>query len=132
MRSFQQVLVLLFAFLTFALADEAAQYDATVYLTSTVYRVNTVSLSSSPTASVANETSTISGTVVATIAPVVVPTAVAPSYYPSGNGTSSVHPTGSSASPSPTGTEDFKGAAPHMNVNAVLAVFAAGLTYLAI
>ncbi|PSN75486.1 hypothetical protein BS50DRAFT_582168 [Corynespora cassiicola Philippines] len=117
MRSFQQVLVFLFAFLTFALAQE---YDATVYVTSTVYKVNTITVSGTPTASVANVTSTIPATH-ATVVPVPV--------YPSGNGTAPIA-TGTGANPAPS-TAPFTGAASSINVNsAMVAALAAGLGYL--
>lgn len=121
MRSFQQIVAVLFAFLMCAVAESASAsssvaYDATVYITSTVYRVNTVTMSGSPSGSVANQTSTI---------PAVYPTGASPSYH-AGNGTS-VAPTATSASPSPS---QFTGAASALNANAYLAAFAAGVGYL--
>ncbi|KAF2790080.1 hypothetical protein K505DRAFT_365043 [Melanomma pulvis-pyrius CBS 109.77] len=116
MRSFQQVVVLLFALFAFALAQEPS-YDATVYVTSTVYRVNTVTLSGTPTGSVANSTSTISASVAS----------FAPSYS-AGNGTT-LAPTG--VAPSSTAPA-FTGAASHLNVNAFVAALVAGVGYLAL
>ena len=121
MRSFQQVVVFLFALLACAFAQtESDAYDATVYVTSTVYRINTVTLASSPTGSVANETLTISAT-------------HPPTYSTKGsNGTTVVVPTGTgatSSSPSFTGTP-FIGAASSLNANAFLAALAAGAAYL--
>ncbi|KAF2009531.1 hypothetical protein BU24DRAFT_467895 [Aaosphaeria arxii CBS 175.79] len=127
MRSFQQVLVFLFAAIfAFAYAQDATSYDETVYITSTVYRVNTVTLSTSPTASLVNSTSTISAT-----HPV-------GTGYPShsANGTTAIYPTGGSpsitSSPSPSTPVDFPGAASQLNVNALLAVLAAGVGYMAL
>ena len=118
MRSFQTIVALLFAFVAFALAQSPEpSYDATVYVTSTVYRVNTVTLSGTPTGSIANSTSTISASV-ATINP----------SYGGGNGTTAV-PTGVSPSPS---APAFTGAASHLNVNALVAALAAGVGYLAL
>jgi hypothetical protein len=122
MKSLQQIVVLFFALCAFALAQESIAYDATVYVTSTVYRVNTVTLSAKPTGAVYNSTSTISAT--GASAPVV------PSYYPSSNGTSAVYPTGTIA-PSASAPA-FTGAASHLNVNAIVAVLAAGVGYLAL
>lgn len=119
MRSFQTIVALLFAFVAFALAQSPEpSYDATVYVTSTVYRVNTVTLSGTPTGSVANSTSTISASV-ATIIP----------SYGGGNGTIAV-PTGVTASSS--SAPAFTGAASHLNVNALVAALAAGVGYLAL
>ena len=124
MRSFQQVIAILFALVAFAFAQAQSSdtevYDATVYLTSTIYRVNTVTMSGTPSASVANRTSTIS----ATHAPT----------YPAGisskvNGTSVVQPTGTGAKPS---QPLFTGAASALNVNAYVAALVAGVGYLAL
>lgn len=118
MRSFQQVVVVLFALFAFALAQSPEpSYDATVYVTSTVYRVNTVTLSGTPTGSVANSTSTISASVAS----------FAPSYS-AGNGTT-LAPTGVAPSSS---APAFTGAASHLNVNAFIAAVAAGVGYLAL
>jgi len=121
MRSFQQIVVLLFAALfAFAFAQEdAASYDATVYVTSTVYRVNTVTMSGTPTGTVSVETSTIS-------AYIPEGTGYAPSH--SGNGTS-VAPTGAYPTTTPP---PFEGAASSMGVNGVVAILAAGMAYLAL
>jgi hypothetical protein len=116
MRSFQTIVALLFAFVAFALAQEPS-YDATVYVTSTVYRVNTVTLSGTPTASIANSTSTIAASVASII----------PSYG-GGNGTTAV-PTGVLPS---TSVPAFTGAASHLNVNALAAALVAGVGYLAL
>jgi hypothetical protein len=67
MRSFQQVVLALFALLVCAFAQESEVYDATVYITSTVYRVNTVTMSGSASAPVVNMTSTISAHVPTTL-----------------------------------------------------------------
>lgn len=121
MRSFQQLVVLLFAALfAFAYAQEDASYDATVYVTSTVYRVNTVTMPGTPTGTVSIETSTISASIPAGTG------YGAPSY--SGNGTS-IAPTG--ALPSTT-APPFEGAASSMGVNGVVAILAAGMAYLAL
>jgi hypothetical protein len=122
MRSFQQVVVFLFAIFTCALAQDSLSYDATVYVTSTVYRVNTVTMSGYATASVANSTSTIYSSSSAS--------AYQPSYYPSANGTTAVYPSGTIA-PSHSAPA-FTGAASHMNVPAALAALAAGVGYLAL
>jgi hypothetical protein len=130
MPSFQQLFLFLFALFASALAQgysqESVSYDATVYVTSTVYRVNTVTLSGSPTGSVANSTSTISASI---------PT-LAPSY-PSSNGTASsiVYPSGTlapSASKPVPSSPAFTGAASALNVNAFVAALAAGVGYLAL
>ncbi|KAH7397251.1 hypothetical protein BKA66DRAFT_408611 [Pyrenochaeta sp. MPI-SDFR-AT-0127] len=112
MRSFQQIVVFLFALLVCAFAQESEVYDATVYVTSTVYRVNTVTLSGSHTGSVANQTSTIS--------------AAHPTYH-AGNGTAVIAPTGSQAQPS---QPQFTGAASSLNANAFVVALAAGVGYL--
>lgn len=117
MRSFQAVVVFLFALVAGVFAAETESYDATVYVTSTVYRVNTVTMSGSAPSSVANSTSTISA-----------PTYAAPSVtgsYGTTNGTV-IKPTGSATtSPAP----EFTGAA-SMNAPALAAMLAAGLGYL--
>jgi hypothetical protein len=114
MRSFQQVVLALFALLVCAFAQESEVYDATVYITSTVYRVNTVTMSGSASAPVVNMTSTISAHV---------PT------YPtlSPNGTSIVHPSGTGAKPSQS---QFTGAASALTAQAYVAALAAGVGYL--
>ncbi|KAF2825098.1 hypothetical protein CC86DRAFT_394848 [Ophiobolus disseminans] len=118
MRSFQQIVVFLFALLVCALAQSDTDiYDSTVYITSTVYRVNTVTMSgASPSGTVANHTSTIhpSQSLRASVT----------SFK--GNGTA-VLPTGSGAKPSPT---QFTGAASSLNINAYVAALAAGVGYL--
>lgn len=119
MRSFQQVVVFLFALLACAFAQQSDTeiYDATVYITSTVYRVNTVTMSGSHSASVANQTSTIYATH---------PTGGA--YSTSrGNGTSLGRPSGTGALTSPT---PFTGAASSLSINAYVAAFVAGVGYL--
>ncbi|OAL54761.1 hypothetical protein IQ07DRAFT_276417 [Pyrenochaeta sp. DS3sAY3a] len=113
MRSFQAVIFFLCAFLACAFAQESEAYDATVYVTSTVYRVNTITLSGSPSAGVANQTSTISATH---------PT------YGAGNATSTiVKPTGSQAQPS---QPQFTGAASSLQANAIVAALVASVGYL--
>ena len=115
MRSFQQVVVFLFALLVCVLAQDTEVYDATVYITSTVYRVNTVTLSSSPSGSVANQTSTIHA-----------------SHPTSAVVLSSLKPNGTLATP--TGAKpsqaQFTGAASALNVNAYVAALVAGAGYL--
>lgn len=112
MRSFQQIIVALFALLVCAFAQDNDEYDATVYVTSTVYRVNTITMSgASPTASVANMTSTISAKVPA---------------YPT-NGTSIVQPSGTGVQPSQS---QFTGAASALTAQAYVAALVAGLGYL--
>jgi hypothetical protein len=120
MRSFQQVVVFLFALVAFAFAQDTESYDATVYITSTVYRVNTITMSGSSSGNVVNMTSTIP--------PSHAPTypAVA-SFKP--NGTSLVQPSGTGAKPT---TAPFTGAASALNINAYVAVLAAGVGYLAL
>lgn len=117
MRSFQNVIVFLFALVMCVFAAEEMSYDTTVYVTSTLYRTNTVRLSSSPTGSVENQTSTIHATGYA------VPS-VTSSY--STNNTASV-PTGSATMPS---ASEFTGAASSLNVNALVVALAAGVGYL--
>ncbi|CAE7212735.1 hypothetical protein PTTW11_10341 [Pyrenophora teres f. teres] len=129
MRSFQ--MVALSALAIGASADapmDTLTYDATVYITSTVTRVNTVTLSISPTGSApVNMTSTISATH-ATIAP----------SYPV-NATMAVASTGvmpTASAPSASGpvpsssSTPFEGAASTLNVNAFIVALAAGLGYL--
>jgi hypothetical protein len=125
MRSFQQVLVLLFATLfALATADEMV-YDTTVYITSTVYHVNTVTLSGYGTASLANSTSTISAT--------------GASYQPSSYVVPSASANGTAAGVYPSGTiapsasaPAFTGAASQLNINAFVGALAAGMAYLAL
>ncbi|KAJ4403171.1 hypothetical protein N0V91_006747 [Didymella pomorum] len=121
MRSFQAVIVFLFALVAGVFAAESESYDATVYITSTVYRVNTVTMQSSPAYSVANQTSTISA-----------PSYAAPSVtgsYPAGNGTGAVKPTGTGSATKPA-TPEFTGAASSLNVNALVVALVAGASYL--
>jgi len=126
MRSFQQIVVFLFALLVRALAQSDTDiYDSTVYITSTVYRVNTVTMSGpSPSGSVANSTSTIHA-IHATNTPAY-PAAVS-SFK--ANGTAVVYPTGSGAGVKPSPTQ-FTGAASSLNINAYVAALAAGVGYL--
>jgi hypothetical protein len=119
MRSFQQIVVFLFALLVSVMAQDTESYDATVYITSTVYRVNTVTMSGQYTGSAANMTSTIPPSGAATYAPT---HAATPK-----NGTSLVLPTGAPASSSPA---PFTGAASALNINAYVAALAAGVGYL--
>jgi hypothetical protein len=127
MRSFQQIPVALCALVACAVATTSSQdtikYDATVYITSTITRVNTVTASTSPTGAPVNQTSTFIATH---------PT-MAPSYN-AGNGTS-VAPTASASAPtgalpSASAPPAFPGAASSLSINAYLAVAAAGLGYL--
>lgn len=122
MRSFQQFVVLLFALFAFAFAQESIEYDATVYVTSTVYRVNTVTMPGTPTGAVYNSTSTISASIPSG-------TPYAPSY--SGNGTT-IAPTGAYPSTTNTPPANFEGAASHMGVNGLMAILAAGVAFLAL
>jgi hypothetical protein len=110
MRSFQQIVSFLFALFVCAMAQEE-QYDTTVYITSTVMLVNTVTMSGSPTGAVSNQTSTI-----------------APTAYPTAGSNMTVAPTASAALPSQAA--EFTGAAASLNAPAVLAAMAAGLGYL--
>ena len=122
MRSFQAVIVFLFALVASVFAADAESYDATVYITSTVYRVNTVTMAGSAPSSVANSTSTIS-------APSYAAPSVTGSYGTSVAGTNGtiIKPTGSITSPS---TPEFTGAASSLNAPALVAALAAGLGYL--
>ena len=117
MRSFQTIFVFLFALVASVFA--ADQYDTTVYLTSTVYRVNTVTMSGAAPSSVAsNQTSTIS----AYAAPSVT------GSYGTGNGTA-IKPTGTGSATKPS-TPEFTGAASSLNANAFVVALAAGVGYL--
>ncbi|KAF1953717.1 hypothetical protein CC80DRAFT_137336 [Byssothecium circinans] len=122
MRSFQQAVLFLFALCAAVFAAEPS-FDSTVYVTSTIYRVNTVTASGTPPAiPAANSTSTIAPSY---------PTATgAPSYSVPNNATSA-KPTGTGiVSPSPSA---FPGAASSMSANgAFIAVLAAGLGLLAL
>lgn len=117
MRSFQAVIVFLFALVASVFAAESESYDATVYITSTVYRVNTVTMSGSPSGYVANQTSTISA-----------PSYAAPSVTGSyGTNGTVIKPTGSVTKPS---TPEFTGAASSLNANVLVVALAAGVSYL--
>ncbi|PVH95041.1 hypothetical protein DM02DRAFT_169524 [Periconia macrospinosa] len=125
MRSFQQVVLFLFAF---ALSVFAQQYDETVYVTSTIYRVNTVTATGTPPAGgPVNSTLTIAPT-----PPVAYATAqpsASASFSVPGNATAP-KPTGSTA---PVQPSSFPGAASGLSVNgAVVAMVAAGLGFLAL
>ena len=114
MRSFTNILSFLFALFVCAMA-QSESYDTTVYITSTVMLVNTVTMSGSPTGSVANQTSTIA--------------AAAPTAYSTGAiGNVTVAPTATNAKP--TDAAEFTGAASALHANALLAAMAAGLGYL--
>jgi hypothetical protein len=125
MRSFQQVVLFFFALFALAFAQESEDgYEATVYITSTVYRVNTVTMSSSVAGyTPVNQTSTISAT-----HPTIIPS------YNAGNATSAVLPTGSasmpSSSPVASSPAQFEGAASSLKINAFAAAFVAGAAYL--
>jgi hypothetical protein len=122
MRSFQQALFFFFALVAMVFAEEPVSYDETVTLTSTIYNVNTVTLSGYPTGSVTNSTSTISA--YPTHAPTYSVPANSTVPYPTGTGAPTV--------PQPTPT-DFPGAASGLSVNgALVAAFAAGIGYLAL
>ncbi|EOA88266.1 uncharacterized protein SETTUDRAFT_38934 [Exserohilum turcica Et28A] len=114
-------------------AQDTISYDATVYITSTITRVNTITASSYPTGAPAiNVTSTIS--------------AIHPTFAPSynaGNATALAAPTASAPSASLPGASspavskpaaskapEFPGAAASLHANAYLAIAAAGLGYL--
>jgi hypothetical protein len=112
------LITLLFTLFAAVFAQDTEVYDSTVYITSTVYRVNTVTMSgASPTGAVVNMTSTIPAHV--------------PTYYPTAqlNGTSVVAPSGTGVKPS---SPAFTGAASALNVQAYVAVLAAGVGYLAL
>lgn len=115
MRSFQQIVVFLVALVVCVFAaQETESYDATVYVTSTVYRVNTVTMSGSPSGSVANQTSTIAAS-------------HAPTHGSMKPNSTLANPTGTGAKPS---SPLFTGAATALNVNAYVAALAAGVGYL--
>jgi hypothetical protein len=121
MRSFLQTLLFaLFALFALALAQE---YDTTVYITSTVYRVNTVTLSGTPTASVHNMTSTIKPSI---------PTMATPIYSTGSSNGTTIAPTGSAPAPAQPSPSEFTGAASQLTINALVAVVAAGVGYLAL
>ncbi|KAF2124092.1 hypothetical protein P153DRAFT_361702 [Dothidotthia symphoricarpi CBS 119687] len=130
MHSFQQIIVALFALLVCASAQSAGSYETTVYMTSTIYHLNVVTASgASPTGSVANQTSTIHATSVATsVAPYAVPSYSPPAYSAGHNGTV-VSPSGTLSNPSPA---QFTGAASALNANALVAALVAGVGYLAL
>jgi hypothetical protein len=121
MRSFSQIFIALFALLVCAFAQED-QYDATVYITSTVYRVNTVTMSSSATPGYipANSTSTISATH---------PTII-PSYHASNATGSVVKPTASGPVPGASAPAEFQGAASSLQINGAVVALVAGAAYL--
>jgi len=114
MRSFQQVIVFLFALVAFALAQDTS-YVATTTLTSTIQVVLTATVS--PGASYT-------------------PISSAPIYSVPSNGTTA-YPTGTAApsasvAPTPSATE-FPGAAAGLSANsAFLAAVVAGLGFLAL
>jgi hypothetical protein len=125
MRSFSQIFTAIFALLCAVAFAQEEGYDATVYITSTVYRVNTVTMSSSapaPGYTPANSTSTISAT-----HPTIIPS------YNAGNGTSGVAPTASAptvGAPSASKPAEFEGAAASIKVNTMVVALAAGVGYL--
>lgn len=120
MRSFQNVIVFLFALVACVFAaQDTESYDATVYLTSTVYRVNTVTMSGTPSGTVANTTSTIHAA--SASATYVAPTAV----Y--GTNSTSIKPTGSATKPA---APEFTGAASSLRASTLVAALAAGVGYL--
>ncbi|KAF2438074.1 hypothetical protein P171DRAFT_167345 [Karstenula rhodostoma CBS 690.94] len=124
MHSFQQLVLFLFALVAFVAAQDTQSYDATVYVTSTIYKVNTVTMSSSPAYEVHNSTTTIPAPSVPTSAYAVPANSTAP--YPTGTGA----PSGTPAAPS---TTEFPGAASGVSVNgALIAMLAAGLGFLAL
>ncbi|KAJ4349666.1 uncharacterized protein N0V89_008283 [Didymosphaeria variabile] len=126
MRSFQQVVLFLFALVAFVVAQDSQAYDATIYVTSTIYKVNTVTLSSSPAYEVANSTTTIAASSQATAAYSMPVPANSTAPYPTGTGASSGAPIAPTSAP-------FPGAASGLSVNgALVAMFAAGLGFLAL
>lgn len=128
MRSFHQVIVFLFALLVCAFAQSTGgAYEATVYITSTVTRVNTVTASgASPTGSIVNHTSTIRYTPPASYAVAHNSTMAGSTGSPALIGSAS--PSGTATKPS---TPEFTGAASALNVNALVAALAAaGAGYL--
>ncbi|XP_014554927.1 hypothetical protein COCVIDRAFT_28101 [Bipolaris victoriae FI3] len=138
MRSFQQIPLALCALVATAVAttsSDTISYDATVYITSTITRVNTVTASSSPTGAPVNQTSTIIAS-----HPTVAPsfssfdagnaTSIAPTAAPSA---SNAAPSASTATlPSASAPAAFPGAASSLTANTYLAIVAAGLGYLAL
>jgi len=115
MRSFQQIIAILFAFLVCAFATDApasgGEYS-TLYITSTVYRVNTITVSGTAMATMLNSTATPYAT----------------GAYPThGASNSSAASTGPAVRPS---SPPFTGAASATHANALLAAMAAGLGYL--
>ncbi|EUC30836.1 hypothetical protein COCCADRAFT_7154 [Bipolaris zeicola 26-R-13] len=145
MRSFQQIPLALCALVATAVAttsSDTISYDATVYITSTITRVNTVTASSSPTGAPVNQTSTIIAS-----HPTVAPsfssfdagnaTSVAPTAAPSASNAapsaSNAAPSASTATlPSASAPATFPGAASSLTANTYLAIVAAGLGYLAL
>ena len=117
MRSFQAVIVFLFALVASVFAVDTESYDATVYITSTVYHVNTVTMSGSAPSAIANSISTIS-------APGYAAPSVTGSYGTNGT---AIKPTGSVTMPL---TPEFTGAASSLNANAFVVALAAGVGYL--
>ncbi|KAF1969298.1 hypothetical protein BU23DRAFT_241969 [Bimuria novae-zelandiae CBS 107.79] len=130
MRSFQTIVLFLVALVAFALAQDASTYDATVYVTSTIYKVNTVTMASSPAYEVANSTTTIAPSSEAT-------SSASASYaVPAPANSTAPYPTGSGASsgaPAAPTTTEFSGAASGLSANgALIAIFAVGLGFLAL
>ncbi|KAH7556667.1 hypothetical protein BM1_06101 [Bipolaris maydis] len=145
MRSFHQIPLALCALVATAVAttsQDTISYDATVYITSTITRINTVTASSSPTGAPVNQTSTIVAS-----HPSVAPsfsslsslssfssfnagnaTSVAPTAAPSAPTAALSAPT--AALPSASAPAAFPGAASSLTANAYLALVAAGLGYL--
>jgi hypothetical protein len=128
MPSFSYIFTAIFALLCAVAFAQEDQYDATVYITSTVYRVNTVTMSSSapaPGYTPANSTSTISAT-----HPTIIPS------YNAGNGTAGVvvptasAPSASSVAPIASKPAEFEGAAASIKVNTMVVALAAGVGYL--
>ncbi|RMZ68390.1 hypothetical protein GMOD_00010025 [Pyrenophora seminiperda CCB06] len=130
MRSFQTVALSALAIGASAIdmssSTDTLVYDATVYVTSTVFRVNTVTMSSSPAGyTPVNMTSTISAT-----HPTIVPS------YPAGNTTMVASSAGiptsapSASAPAASKPPTFEGAASTLNVNAFVVALAAGVGYL--
>ena len=128
MRSFQQTLlflVALFTFSAYAQSSASQSYEETVYITSTIYRVNTVTATGTPP---------VGGPVNSTLT--IAPSA--PTAYATGNPSASVsYSAGNATSPKPTGASNppanFQGSAAGLSASGpVVAMLAAGLGLLAL
>ncbi|CAI6331778.1 unnamed protein product [Periconia digitata] len=128
MYSLQQLFFCLFAVFTIGVFAQSS-FDSTVYVTSTVYRVNTVTATGTPpVGGPVNSTLTIAPTPYATVQPSAVQPSASISYSAPSNGTNP-KPTGGAAPP----TTEFPGAASGFSVNGpVVALVAVGLGFLAL